>query len=191
MAAAAAVGLWSAPLQGWTGASDPAPLAAPTASVQPVTIADPAADTASPVLILVRHAEKADDDPRDPDLTAEGRARAAALAALLADAGVTRILSSDYRRTRETARPLAEHIGLDVELYDARDLEGLAAELRRATGVVVVVGHSNTTPELARLLGAGDTPSMPDEEYDRLIVLALDGDGAPRTLTLRFGADGT
>lgn len=163
---------------------------APPAAPAPVSVTDPAADTASPVIILVRHAEKADDDPRDPDLTPEGRARATALAALLTDAGVTRILSSDYRRTRETARPLAEHVGLDVELYDPRDLDGLAAELRQATGVVVVVGHSNTTPELAGLLGAGDTASMPESEYDRLIVLALDGDGAPRTLTLRFGEGG-
>lgn len=174
-----------------TSGAAPTPPVAPHAYLSDsATLSGPAADTASPVLILVRHAEKADDDPRDPNLTAEGRARAAALAALLADAGVTRILSSDYRRTRETARPLAERAGLDVELYDPRDLSGLAAELRQAAGVVVVVGHSNTTPELARLLGAGATPSMPESEYDRLIVLALDRDGAPRTLTLRFGAGG-
>ena len=121
----------------------------------------------------MRHAEKATDDPRDPSLTLEGRRQAEALARLLGRSGVSAVLSTDTRRTRDTASPLAEAANVEVELYDPGRLEELATELRARTGVVVVVGRSNTTPEL--------------DEYDRLYVLHPTGDGAAATLLLRFG----
>ena len=121
---------------------------------------------------LVRHAEKQAGE--DPSLTAAGEARAAELADLLADQGLTQIHSTNYKRTLETAAPLAARIGLQVVLYDPRDLEGFADELRASVGVHLVVGHSNTTPQLAAALG-GDPGSEIDEkgEYDRLYVIDL------------------
>lgn len=146
----------------------------------------PAADTA-PIIVLVRHAEKSDDDPEDPSLTAAGRRRAEALARLLGRSGVSAVLSTDYRRTRDTAGPLARAAGLEVEIYDARRLEELARELRRRRGLVVVVGHSNTTPELVAHLGGDPGSPIADDEYDRLYVVHPGGEGATATLLLRFG----
>jgi phosphohistidine phosphatase SixA len=131
---------------------------------------------------LVRHAEKQSGD--DPSLTPQGALRAEALADLLDDADIARIHSSDFRRTRETARPLAERLGVEVELYDPRDLPGLAARLRAEGGRHLVVGHSNTTPQLTEALGGdGGTPIVEATEYDRLYLVSPDGE----TVLLRYG----
>jgi broad specificity phosphatase PhoE len=140
------------------------------------------------VVFLVRHAEKATEPPTDPPLTPAGLARARALAELLADARLDAVWSTDYRRTRETAAPVADRAGLEVRLYEPGELEALAETLRMEGGRALVVGHSNTTWELVRLLG-GDPGSTIDEaaEYDRLYVL-VGAEGGPLTTLLRFGA---
>lgn len=147
--------------------------------------AEPAAET---VIYLVRHGEKVLDGSRDPALTREGLERAAALAELLRDAGVTRIHSSDLIRTRRTAQPLADRLGLAVETYDPRDLEALAAKLRSIPGRHLVSGHSDTTPELVRLLGGAPGGAIDEPtEYDRLYVVVLGEDGGTTTVLLRYG----
>ncbi len=133
---------------------------------------------------LVRHAEKV-DLTAESGLTEQGSARACALAHLLRSAGIERIHSSDYRRTRDTAAPLAARLGLDIELYDPRQLEDIAALLRQG-GVHLVVGHSNTTPPLVRLLG-GAADAMEDGDYDRLYRVTL-GAGGVETLLLHTTA---
>jgi broad specificity phosphatase PhoE len=136
---------------------------------------------------LVRHAEKVDSS-RDPELSPEGKQRAAALAVVLVDAGIEYLHSSDYIRTRDTAAPLANASGLEVNLYDPSDLLGLADALRAKGGKHLVVGHSNTTPVLAELLGA--SPGAPiDEatEFDRLYVVTAGKDGTVQSSLLRYG----
>ena len=140
-------------------------------------------ETAAPterLIVVVRHAEKVDDG-RDPALSEAGAARAAALAELLADAGIERVLSTDYIRTRETARPTAEAAGVDVELYDPADLPGLSAMLLDAPDrAILVVGHSNTTPALVEALTGEPADFMPEEEYDRLYRVRV-GEGGSVT----------
>jgi broad specificity phosphatase PhoE len=140
------------------------------------------------VVFLVRHAEKVEDGSPDPVLTEAGRARAGVLARTLADAGLTHVFTSDYRRTRRTALPPARTHGLDPILYDAGRLPDLAERLRATPGRHLVVGHSNTTPEVVRLLG-GEPGGPIDEatEHDRLYVLILDPDGGATTALLRYG----
>lgn len=136
-------------------------------------------------IFLVRHAEKQTGD--DPSLTAEGQSRAETLAEILADKGLTQIYSTNTKRTLETAAPIAALTGLTVELYDPRDLDAFAADLKANPGVHLVVGHSNTTPGLALALG-GDPGTAIDEatEYDRLYVIDLSGETAVGTIE-RFG----
>jgi len=124
---------------------------------------------------LVRHAEKT-KDKKDPALTEAGAKRAEDLVARLKNVPVTKIYSSDYRRTRDTAAPLAAAKELDVIIYNPRDLEGLSKQLLGEKGHIVVVGHSNTTPSLSELLGgeAGE-PIIEATEYDRLYVLKRRG----------------
>jgi broad specificity phosphatase PhoE len=138
-------------------------------------------------VFLVRHAEKASHGP-DPELTDAGALRARALASLLRDAGVQLIYSTDYRRTRDTAAPLASQLDLDVTIYDPSKLGDLAADIERRGGRCLVVGHSNTTPELVGLLG-GEPGAPIDEqsEHDRLYVLTIAPNGTVGTVVLRYG----
>ena len=136
------------------------------------------------VVVLVRHAEKLDDS-RDAELSETGRARAEVLAALLKDMKIDTIYSSDYIRTRDTARPLAEALGLELEPYNPGDLEALATKLRAAEGRILIVGHSNTTPRLVGLIGGEPGTDIADDEYDRLYIVVA-GSGGPVTSLLRF-----
>ena len=123
------------------------------------------------VYYLVRHAEKT-AETSDPALTIEGKQRAQDLTERLKTVPVTMVYSSDYKRTRDTAAPIAAAKGLEVELYDPRDLEGLAKTLLSEKGHILVVGHSNTTPQLSALLGGPEgEPIVEATEYNRLYVL--------------------
>ena len=136
-------------------------------------------------IYLVRHAEKQKGD--NPSLTQAGKARADTLADLLSDKGLSEIYSTNYRRTLETAAPIAERTRLEVKLYDPSDLEAFAQVLKSTEGVILVVGHSNTTPPLASALGGeAGTPIDESTEYDRLYVVDLSGD-EPASRIERFG----
>lgn len=136
-------------------------------------------------IYLVRHAEKQTGD--NPALTDAGQTRANTLADLLSDKGLTEIYSTDYKRTLQTAAPIAERTRLEVKLYDASDLEAFAEVLKAKQGVILVVGHSNTTPPLAAALGgAPGTPIDESTEYDRLYVIDLTG-VEPVSRIERFG----
>ena len=148
----------------------------------------PAAPPAEPaVVFLVRHAEKLDDS-NDPPLSEQGQARAAALARLLADAGITRVFSTGYARTRLTAQPLADRLGAEVEIYDPRDPAALVRRLADAGGRALVVGHSNTTPGLVQALGGDPGGPIAEDEYDRLYVVTLTPGAPPETVLLRYEA---
>ena len=127
-------------------------------------------------LYLVRHAEKQSDGSLDPELTQAGRDRAEKLANWLQDKDIANIWSSDSTRTRDTAKPLAAKLGLDVGIYNPRDLPALAEQLRSNGHNALVAGHSNTTPELARLLCQCAIADMDESEYDRLIVISVVGE---------------
>jgi len=137
-------------------------------------------------LYLVRHAEKLADDGDDPGLTQAGKQRSERLASWLRDKGITDIWSSDYRRSRDTAEPLAAMLGLALKLYDPHDLPALAMRLRENRRTALVVGHSNTTPDLARLLCVCFIRDMDEADYDPLIVVSVSGDDTEvRTLSQR------
>jgi broad specificity phosphatase PhoE len=141
-------------------------------------LAAPVPAAAQRLVLLVRHAERADGGapaatmtaPADPDLSAEGRARADRLAAMLAEAGITRIYVTEFRRTVQTAEPLASRLGLTPERVAAADAKGLAARLRtHADEVVLIVGHSNTVPAIIAALG-GPAVTIAEREYRNLFV---------------------
>lgn len=130
------------------------------------------AQVATHQVFLVRHAEKQSGE--NPSLTEAGEQRAEMLAGLLSDEGITHIHSTDYKRTLETAAPLAAQTGIEITLYDPRDLEAFADELAATQGVHLVVGHSNTTPQLAEALGGAPGSDIDEaSEYDRLYVVSF------------------
>lgn len=144
-----------------------------------------AADPQGTTVYLVRHAEK-EADGGDPSLSVAGRARAARLAEILSKEPIGRILTTDRRRTRETAAPLAAARKVEVEVYDPFNLAAVASKLKDSQGVVLVVGHSNTTGELVRLLGGDPGTPIADSEYDRLYRVELP---SGKTLLQRIPAE--
>lgn len=138
-----------------------------------------AAATADTTLYLVRHAEKQSDGTHNPSLTEAGAARALRLAETLAEAGLKRIYSTDYKRTQETAAPTAKRQGLTVTSYDPRALREFAEQLQAQPTPSLIVGHSNTTPVLVNLLvGSNQFPLLEEHQYDHLYVVTLKDDGS-------------
>lgn len=148
----------------------------------------------APLVLLVRHAEKAAEPKDDPSLTPAGMERARALAAALRDAGVEAIITTQLRRTRETARPLAEARGLTPEVVEIRGggmeahARAVAAAVRRHAGAtVLVVGHSNSLPAIIAALGGPRVPDLCESVYCTLFVL-VPGAGEARLVRSRYGA---
>lgn len=132
-----------------------------------------AADAQS-TLFIVRHAEKAESADKNPDLSEAGRARAESLAKMLKDAGVTAIYATEFKRTQQTAAPLAKARGITVTIVPAKDTVAITTQLRDVRGNALVVGHSNTVPALIKALGL-DTPiDIAEADYDNLFVIVLD-----------------
>ena len=138
-------------------------------------------------VFLVRHAEK-EPAGADPSLTDAGRARAESLAALLADAGITAIFSSEYKRTQETAAPLAKRLGLSVTVVPGKDTDALLAKLRALApgGRALVVGHSNTVPELALRLTGVKIAQLTEADFDHLYVGIVRKKGHGEVLLLHY-----
>ncbi|UOV06019.1 histidine phosphatase family protein [Pseudoxanthomonas sp. F37] len=141
--------------------------------------------------VVVRHAEKATDDPEDPGLTAAGRARATALAERLRHAPLVAAYATEFRRTQQTAQPSAALHGLGVKGYFARGPAAeIAAQWRQAhrSGTVLVVGHSNTVPDLVAALCACTAAPMDETEYDRISIVRFAADGRASLDVQRYGA---
>lgn len=139
-----------------------------------------ASAAAEATLYLVRHAEKASDGTRDPDLTREGQARAEWLAGYMANRNISSIHSTGFKRTQQTAAPTAKALGLEVQAYNPRQLPDFARQLKTLVGSHLVVGHSNTTPALASLLTGTEWPELEDYQYDHIYVVTVAADGSAR-----------
>ncbi len=140
------------------------------------------------LVVAVRHAEK-ESSPSDPGLTAEGLDRANHLARTLADLEIDAVYSTPFNRTQQTATPLADSKGLQVLMAPTESHAELMAKTireRHEGEVVIVVGHSNTTPALAAALGVENPPEISEATYDRLFIIRLTPEGA-RFLPLRYG----
>jgi broad specificity phosphatase PhoE len=143
------------------------------------------AAAAQSVAFIVRHAEKDESSKHDPGLSVAGRARAESLASMLKDAGVTSVYATEFRRTQETAAPLAKIIGAQVGTLPGKSTADLVTRLRALhDGNALVVGHSNTIPMLIKALGIDQPINIKDSDYDNLFVVILDEQ--PRLFRLHF-----
>lgn len=130
----------------------------------------------APLLVYaVRHAEKGAGD--DPALTEAGTARVERLVAVLRDVELAAVYSTDTRRTRATAEPLAKGRKLEVTAY-APKAGALSKALAEQRGAVLVVGHSNTIPALLRELGADFSTKELEGHDDLFMLVRIPGAGA-------------
>jgi phosphohistidine phosphatase SixA len=131
---------------------------------------------AQSTVFVVRHAERADAGTKpppgaDPDLSADGRARAESLATMLKDARIGQIFITEFKRTRQTAEPLAKVLGVEPTVIAQKDVRALVDRLQSIPGSVLIVGHSNTVPEIVKALGVAESISIAETEFDNLFIV--------------------
>jgi broad specificity phosphatase PhoE len=112
---------------------------------------------------VMRHLQKAAGP--DPALSEEGRRNAEKVADLLAADPPSAIYVSTTRRARETAAPLAARLGLTLKTYDPSDTPALIAAVMAESGTVLVVGHSNTVPDIVERLGGARPADLTEADY--------------------------
>ena len=176
-------------------------LAAAVLAPRPVAAADQ-------IIFLVRHAERAapaqapapEPTPQaqrgaarhgmmiadDASLSPAGEQRAAKLAAMLGAAGVKQIFTTEFKRTRQTATPLAQKLKLTPVMAAAKDVDPLVAAIRKTGGNVLVVGHANTVPDLLRKLGVTEAVTIGDNDYDNLFVVVRSAAGTATLVRLKY-----
>jgi phosphohistidine phosphatase SixA len=132
------------------------------------------AEPAPPVTFVMRHLNTPAGE-RDPELLPEGQRAAQALAAWFGRERVRAIYVSDFRRTRQTAAPLAARLGLTPIVYDPADTPGLVARVRAGPHPALIVGHSNTVPEIVAQLGGTRPAPLVHEDFGDIWRVAADG----------------
>jgi len=164
-----------------------------TAACRPIApaIAQSASHTsaalAPTVVLVIRHAEKAGEMSADPALTPAGVERAAALAAATRHLRLGAVFSTQFIRTRETARPVAEAAGLSVTIRPAsgENATTYAADLTREIlgahvgKTVLVVGHSNTVPGIVQALSGRMVDPIADPQYGDLYTIIIPAGATP------------
>jgi phosphohistidine phosphatase SixA len=148
--------------------------------------------TAPRQVFLVRHTER-ESEGEDPPLVAAGEARAQALAETLRDAGITRIITTQWRRTRDTAQPLAKLLRLTPQVIPVlegkarENVEEVAAAVRRYKDeTVLIVGHITVTGVIAAL-GGPSLPTICDNVFSDLFLFAPSA-GDAGLIHLHYGA---
>jgi len=132
-------------------------------------------------LYLVRHAEK-QSNIKDPTLTQCGELRAEKIAKLLKHTKIKHVYSTAYKRTLATATPLAQQQELTIKQYSPKNLELFSQQLLEQQENALVVGHSNTTPQLSALLSGMAVENITEEDYSNLYQIQVSSSG--KTLTL-------
>src|SRR6185436_2079823 len=142
---------------------------------------------AQKAIVVVRHAEKVDQST-DPALSAEGIARAEALARTIKSLDVKAVYVTQFQRTSLTAVPLMTALGLTPIQVQADATPDLVERMKKEhpNDVVLTVGHSNTVPRILKLLGATETIQIADAEYDNLFIVVPAASGPPTVLRLRY-----
>jgi len=158
------------------------------------TVSVPVAAADHPqIVVLVRHAEKSDAPPGDVALNEAGRARAEELAIALAEARVDTIVTTQFRRARDTVSLLSRSLNITPVVVQAgadtpRHAKAVAAAVRAGGSSVLVVGHSNTVPAIITALGGPAMDELCDSEYSNLFTLVLMPGAPPRLVHGHYGA---
>ena len=127
---------------------------------------------ATPVIFVVRHAEKVTTGDNDPHLSVAGQKRAETLARILKDSQITSVFVTEFKRTQETAAPTARAAHLEPTVVPAKDVAGLVAKLRALNGNTLVVGHGNTIPDLMKALGITTPIAIPEDDYTEIFLVS-------------------
>jgi broad specificity phosphatase PhoE len=156
-------------------------------------LASPLPSSAQEAIFVVRHSDpppmlRLDDIGDDTPLSESGQQRAAMLAGRLKDAGISAIYATEARRTVQTAEPLAEALGIQIQVHSYDDVDGLIRQLRsdHQGDRVLVVGHWSTIPLILKAFGHPQEITIERSAYDNLFVVIPKGEQAPTVLHLHY-----
>ena len=109
---------------------------------------------------------------------------------MFGDAGIGAIYATQYKRTQQTVKPLADKLGIPITQVDAKNTAEVIRQIRsRHNGEVVFVsGHNNTVPEMIAALGGPHLPIIPETEFDNLYVVTVYRVGGAKLLKLKYGS---
>ncbi|MGB4776672.1 MAG: phosphoglycerate mutase family protein [Daejeonella sp.] len=144
------------------------------------------------VIYIVRHGEKDTTDAKntDPELSAEGKERAQALAKVLKREKLAAVYSTPYKRTQQTVVPCAQRNGIPLKTYGNKEVQNMVETINSqfAHQKVLIAGHSNSVLELIESFG-GKRPveKLNDDDYDFIFKLTLTKDGLVKVKTMRYG----
>ncbi|MGB5665686.1 MAG: phosphoglycerate mutase family protein [Maribacter sp.] len=125
---------------------------------------------------FIRHAEKDRSNPEniDPELNQKGLGRAMHWAEILNDVAVDAIYSTDYERTQMTAAPTAVKKNITVQYYDPESIDIEQFKADNINKRVLVVGHSNTTPDFVnKMIGKEKYQQIDDLENGSLFIVEI------------------
>lgn len=145
-------------------------------------------------VILVRHAEKnIEPENPDPDLAPAGLERAKEIARVFGDTGINAIYATQYKRTQQTVKPLADRIGLNLNLLNSNQTDELVSRIQTTHRgqVVFVAGHNNSVPAIVSALSNESYPLIPESEYDNLYIVTIYRFGKAKVLKLKYGKEST
>jgi phosphohistidine phosphatase SixA len=152
-------------------------------------------------VFLIRHAEKAEAPREDPPLNDSGRLRSQALSRILGQSDIKAIYTSQYQRTIQTAEPLAKQLGitatsLPLKMSQSNPREVSEQSIKEITGKIyerageasLVIGHSNTIPEVIKMLGGDNVPKIDEQKFDDLFVVTIFAKGKAKVVHLKYEA---
>lgn len=125
---------------------------------------------------FIRHAEKlrVDITDKDPKLNYEGVKRADAWKEVFTNVKLDAVYSTDYNRTKLTAKPTAESKNLPIFLYDPKDMYSEFFQHKTKGKAVLIVGHSNTTHVFAnKILGRDEYNQINDDNNSNLYIVSV------------------
>lgn len=142
-------------------------------------------------VILVRHAEKIiDPNNSDPDLSPAGQARAQEIVRIFGDTGINAIYATQYKRTQQTVKPLADKLGLPINQVNSKSTADLLTQIRSQNSgqIIFIAGHNNTVPEIIAALGGPTFPTIPETEFDNLYIVTVYRTGKAKVVKLKYGS---
>ena len=152
-------------------------------------------------IFLVRHAEREAEPQQDPALNQKGVARSQELARLLAAAGIKAIYTSQFARTKQTGEPLANKLGLIVTPISLKtnpnnprqiaeeSTKEVVNKILDSTGDVLLVGHSNSIPDVIKMLGGDVVPTIDDRQFDNLFIVTVYAKGKAKVTQIKYGGE--
>lgn len=125
---------------------------------------------------FIRHAEKVRSDKADenPTLNDAGIKRANAWQGVFSDVRLDAVYSTNYSRTKSTAKPTADSKNLPILLYNPKDMYSESFQDQTHGKTVLIVGHSNTTNVFAnKILGIDKYNQINDDNNSNLYIVTI------------------